>query len=250
MENWSALFEGQTRYFLDINDSSVKPDVLRFYGREALSEPFRWDIEFTMLQANIPPEEVLMKYASFRMRGGKNVHGMVTRWNGFPPQRTSLTTGLRSVRAWRSWDTPDSARYIRISPFLRWLSRCCVNTVWKVQILNSDWSIHTRRVKLSPSGGKRTLSLSGAFCLRWAFTGARRWTTCAVWIRTCRIFPKLYMTLNIRTPLPVTTTPATGHSPGKQHAVDEGLLGRGPVKLATNSLYLVSVGCAHRHFSS
>ncbi|MCK7227178.1 type VI secretion system tip protein VgrG [Enterobacter asburiae] len=79
MDNWSALFDGQTRYFLDINDSSVKPDVLRFYGREALSEPFRWDIEFTTPQANIPPEEVLMKYASFRMRSGKSVHGMVTR---------------------------------------------------------------------------------------------------------------------------------------------------------------------------
>ncbi|CAM6787654.1 VgrG protein [Klebsiella michiganensis] len=76
MDNWSALFDGQTRYFLDINDSSVKPDVLRFYGREALSEPFSWDIEFTTLQANIPPEEVLMKYASFRMRSGKSVHGM------------------------------------------------------------------------------------------------------------------------------------------------------------------------------
>ncbi|MFM8094383.1 type VI secretion system tip protein VgrG [Klebsiella pneumoniae] len=79
MDNWLALFDGQTRYFLDINDSSVKPDVLRFYGREALSEPFSWDIEFTTLQANIPPEQVLMKYASLRMRGGKNVHGMVTR---------------------------------------------------------------------------------------------------------------------------------------------------------------------------
>lgn len=79
MDNWSALFDGQTLYFLDINDSTVKPDVLRFYGREALSEPFRWDIEFTTLQANIPPEQVLMKYASFRMRSGKNVHGMVTR---------------------------------------------------------------------------------------------------------------------------------------------------------------------------
>ncbi|HAS1950522.1 MAG: type VI secretion system tip protein VgrG [Enterobacter asburiae] len=79
MDNWLALFDGQTRYFLDINDSSVKPDVLRFYGREALSEPFRWDIEFTTLQANISPEEVLMKYASFRMRSGKRVHGMVTR---------------------------------------------------------------------------------------------------------------------------------------------------------------------------
>lgn len=79
MDNWLALFDGQTRYFLDINDSSMKPDVLRFYGREALSEPFRWDIEFTTLQANIPPEQVLMKYASLRMRGGKNVHGIVTR---------------------------------------------------------------------------------------------------------------------------------------------------------------------------
>ncbi|MBX4705751.1 type VI secretion system Vgr family protein [Klebsiella pneumoniae] len=79
MDNWLALFDGQTRYFLDINDSSVKPDILRFRGSEALSEPFRWDIEFTSPQADIPPEQVLMKYATFRMRGGKNVHGMVIR---------------------------------------------------------------------------------------------------------------------------------------------------------------------------
>ncbi|MHA0961230.1 contractile injection system protein, VgrG/Pvc8 family, partial [Enterobacter cancerogenus] len=79
MDNWLALFDGQTRYFLDITDSPVKPDVLRFRGREALSEPFRWDIEFTTPQGNIAPEEVLMKYASFRMRNGKNVHGIVTR---------------------------------------------------------------------------------------------------------------------------------------------------------------------------
>ncbi|WP_276868122.1 type VI secretion system Vgr family protein [Enterobacter oligotrophicus] len=79
MDNWSALFDGQTRYVLDISDSTVKPDVLRFHGREALSEPFSWDIEFTTLQANIPPEQVLMKYASLRMRSGKNIHGTVTR---------------------------------------------------------------------------------------------------------------------------------------------------------------------------
>ncbi|WP_313471113.1 contractile injection system protein, VgrG/Pvc8 family, partial [Atlantibacter hermannii] len=78
MDNWSALFDGQTRYVLDISNSPVKPDVLRFRGREGLSEPFRWDIDFTTLQANIPPEQVLMKYASFRMRSGKSVHGMVT----------------------------------------------------------------------------------------------------------------------------------------------------------------------------
>ncbi|EEU5898968.1 type VI secretion system Vgr family protein [Escherichia coli] len=79
MDNRSAFFDGQTRYFLEINGSAVKPDVLRFRGREALSEPFRWDIGFTSRNANIPPEEVLMKYASLRMRNGKNVHGIVTR---------------------------------------------------------------------------------------------------------------------------------------------------------------------------
>ena len=57
----------------------MKPDVLRFRGREALSEPFKWDIEFTTNQSNLVPEDVLMKYASFRMRSGKNVHGVVTR---------------------------------------------------------------------------------------------------------------------------------------------------------------------------
>lgn len=79
MDNRSAFFDGQTRYFLEINGSAVKPDVLRFRGREALSEPFRWDIGFTSRNANIPPEEVLMKYASLRMRNSKNVHGIVTR---------------------------------------------------------------------------------------------------------------------------------------------------------------------------
>ncbi len=56
----------------------MTPDVLRFRGREALSEPFRWKIEFTTPQANIAPEQALMKYASFRMHSGKVVHGIIT----------------------------------------------------------------------------------------------------------------------------------------------------------------------------
>jgi hypothetical protein len=165
-----ALFDGQTRYFLDINDSSVKPDVLRFRGREALSEPFKWDIEFTTSQRNISPEQVLMKYASFRMRSGKNVHGIITRleWLSTSKDQSHYRLTLSS----RLY-TPDSARYIRTSPFLRWLSRCCANTGWRDPILSSDWSARTRRVKLSLSGLKRTLSLSGAFCLKWGFTGVR-----------------------------------------------------------------------------
>ncbi|MEG4649836.1 type VI secretion system tip protein VgrG, partial [Enterobacter cloacae] len=79
MDNWLVLFDGQTRYTLEINDSPVTPDVLRFQGREALSEPFRWTIDFTTLQNNLAPEDVLMKYATLRMRSGKAVHGIITR---------------------------------------------------------------------------------------------------------------------------------------------------------------------------
>uniref|UniRef100_UPI00254DB695 contractile injection system protein, VgrG/Pvc8 family n=1 Tax=Leclercia adecarboxylata TaxID=83655 RepID=UPI00254DB695 len=78
-DNWLALFDGLPRYLLEINDSPVKPDVLKFTGREALSEPFRWEIDFTTPQGYIAPEQVLMKYATLRMRSGKAVHGIITR---------------------------------------------------------------------------------------------------------------------------------------------------------------------------
>ena len=64
MDNWSALFDGQTRYTLEINDSPFTPDVLRFQGREALSEPFCWTIDFTTPQNPVAPEQVLMKQVS------------------------------------------------------------------------------------------------------------------------------------------------------------------------------------------
>lgn len=49
---------------LEINDSTMSPNVRNLTGREALSEPVTWDIEFTTPQDNIPPEQALMKYAS------------------------------------------------------------------------------------------------------------------------------------------------------------------------------------------
>ncbi|XJE99282.1 hypothetical protein V1578_23860 [Enterobacter cloacae] len=73
MGNWLALFDGQPCYHLEINDSSVKLDALNFTGNEALSEPFQWGIDFTTPQNNLAPEQVLMKYATLRMRSGKAV---------------------------------------------------------------------------------------------------------------------------------------------------------------------------------
>lgn len=72
-----ALNNSLSLYSLDINDSTVIPDVLRFRGQEALSQPFSWRIEFTTPQT-VRGEDVLMKYASFDMNGHKAVHGIIT----------------------------------------------------------------------------------------------------------------------------------------------------------------------------
>ncbi|EOD6735477.1 type VI secretion system tip protein VgrG [Cronobacter sakazakii] len=67
-----------SRYHLDINGCPVKPDVLIFRGREALSEPFSWRIEFTTAHT-VPREDALMKYARFDMNGLKTIYGVITR---------------------------------------------------------------------------------------------------------------------------------------------------------------------------
>jgi len=77
-DNWLALFDGQTRYRLEINDSRVKPDVLNLHGREALSAPSEWRIEFTTPQNDVVAEEVLLKYATLSMVSGRVVHGVIT----------------------------------------------------------------------------------------------------------------------------------------------------------------------------
>ncbi|EME1818772.1 type VI secretion system tip protein VgrG [Cronobacter sakazakii] len=67
-----------SRYHLDINCCPVKPDVLIFRGREALSEPFSWRIEFTTPHT-VQREDALMKYARFDMNGLKTIYGVITR---------------------------------------------------------------------------------------------------------------------------------------------------------------------------
>jgi len=119
MDNWLALFDGQTRYTLQINDSPVTPDVLHFHGREALSEPFSWTIDFTTPPADIAPEQVLMKHATLRMRSGKAVHGIITRleWMSTTADqshyrvvlesRLSLLSRTRECRIFQNLSVPE-----------------------------------------------------------------------------------------------------------------------------------------------
>ncbi|WP_242664430.1 hypothetical protein [Cronobacter sakazakii] len=54
-------FSVASRYTLEIAHSRVRPDVLNFHGREALSEPYQWRIEFTAPQSDLAPDDVLLK---------------------------------------------------------------------------------------------------------------------------------------------------------------------------------------------
>lgn len=98
MDNWPALFDGQTRYTLEINDSLIKTDVLNFHGREALSQPSTWRIEFTARQSDVAAEDVLLKYATLRMLGGREVHGVITafEWLGSTGDQTHYSVTLSS----------------------------------------------------------------------------------------------------------------------------------------------------------
>lgn len=78
LDNWLALFDGQTRYSLEINDSILKPDVLNFHGREALDEPFKWRIEFTTPQKGISRLDAMLKYATLSMLSERVVQGIIT----------------------------------------------------------------------------------------------------------------------------------------------------------------------------
>ncbi|HHR4013890.1 TPA: type VI secretion system Vgr family protein, partial [Salmonella enterica] len=78
LDNWLALFDGQTRYRLEISDSILKPDVLNFHGREALNTPFKWRIEFTTPQKGITREDAMLKYATLSMLSGRVVQGIIT----------------------------------------------------------------------------------------------------------------------------------------------------------------------------
>ncbi|EOB9996719.1 DUF2345 domain-containing protein [Cronobacter sakazakii] len=91
-------FSVSSRYTLEIAHSRVKPDVLNFHGREALSEPYKWRIEFTAPQSDMAPDDVLLKYASLKMLSGRVVYGVITRfeWLGTSADQTHYAVTLAS----------------------------------------------------------------------------------------------------------------------------------------------------------
>ena len=124
LDNWLALFDGQTRYTLEINDSPLKPDVLNFHGREALNAPFEWRIEFTTPQKGISRQDAMLKYATLSMRSGRVVQGIITGFEVLQEtvdqthfavtlsSRLALLSHTRRCAVWQNVSVPERVEQI------------------------------------------------------------------------------------------------------------------------------------------
>ncbi|SQM40377.1 VGR-related protein [Escherichia coli] len=101
-------------------------DVLTFTGREQLSAPFRYDIEFTSIDKAITPESVLMQDGAFSLTAPP-VQGMPVQ----APLRTlyGVITGFKHLSS-----SQDEARYeVRLEPRMALLARSRQNAIYQNQ---------------------------------------------------------------------------------------------------------------------
>ncbi|EPW7978116.1 type VI secretion system Vgr family protein [Cronobacter turicensis] len=91
-------FSEPSRYTLEIAHSRIQPDVLNFHGREALSEPYTWRIEFTTPQSDLAADDLLLRYGSLSMLSGRVIYGVITRfeWLGTSADQTRYAVTLAS----------------------------------------------------------------------------------------------------------------------------------------------------------
>ncbi|MFQ7313508.1 type VI secretion system Vgr family protein [Escherichia coli] len=99
-------------------------DVLTFEGREQLSTPFRYDIEFTSTDKAITPESVLMQDGAFSLTAPP-VQGM--------PVQTALRTLYGVITGFKLLSSSrDEARYeVRLEPRMALLTRSRQNAIYQ-----------------------------------------------------------------------------------------------------------------------
>ncbi|HCF6489613.1 TPA: type VI secretion system tip protein VgrG [Klebsiella variicola subsp. variicola] len=115
-----------SHHALKIRGLSSGVDVLSFEGKEQLSAPFRYDIQFTSSDKFIAPESVLMQDGAFSLTAPP-VQGIPTQ----TPLRTlyGVITGFKQLSSSR-----DEARYeVRLEPRLALLSRSHQNAIYQNQ---------------------------------------------------------------------------------------------------------------------
>ncbi|HBN1725211.1 DUF2345 domain-containing protein [Escherichia coli] len=113
-------------YKLKIRGLQSPVDVLTFEGREQLSTPFRYDIQFTSTDKAITPELVLMQDGAFSLTAPP-VQGMPVQ----APLRTlyGVITGFKHLSS-----SQDEARYeVRLEPRMALLARSRQNAIYQNQ---------------------------------------------------------------------------------------------------------------------
>ncbi|XWJ91433.1 DUF2345 domain-containing protein [Phytobacter ursingii] len=111
---------------LKIRGLSIPPDVLSFEGREHLSQPFCYDIQFTSRDKTLEPEAVLMQDGALSLCAPP-VQGMPVQ----VPLRTlyGVITGFKQLSTSR-----DETRYeVRLEPRLALLARSHQNAIYQNQ---------------------------------------------------------------------------------------------------------------------
>ncbi|XIY72934.1 type VI secretion system Vgr family protein [Escherichia coli] len=99
-------------------------DVLTFEGREQLSTPFRYDIQFTSSDKAITPESVLMQDSAFSLTAPPRTGNA-----GAGPLRTlyGVITGFKHLSS-----SQDEARYeVRLEPRMALLARSRQNAIYQ-----------------------------------------------------------------------------------------------------------------------
>ncbi|ENX6993966.1 type VI secretion system Vgr family protein [Escherichia coli] len=120
----SALIFDHSHHKLKIRGLQSPVDVLTFEGREQLSTPFRYDIQFTSTDKAITPESVLMQDGAFSLTAPP-VQGMPVQ----APLRTlyGVITGFKHLSTSR-----DETRYeVRLEPRMALLARSRQNAIYQ-----------------------------------------------------------------------------------------------------------------------
>ena len=122
----NALNFDHAHHTLKIRGLSSPPDVLSFEGREHLSQPFCYDIQFTSRDKTLEPEAVLMQDGALSLCAPP-VQGMPVQ----VPLRTlyGVITGFKQLSTSR-----DETRYeVRLEPRLALLARSHQNAIYQNQ---------------------------------------------------------------------------------------------------------------------
>ncbi len=120
----NVQFFDHAHHKLKIRGLQSPVDVLTFEGREQLSTPFRYDIQFTSSDKAIAPESVLMQDGAFSLTAPP-VQGM--------PVQTALRTLHGVITGFKHLSSSqDEARYeVRLEPRMALLTRSRQNAIYQ-----------------------------------------------------------------------------------------------------------------------